>query len=351
MDYHVIGLMSGTSLDGLDIAYCKFFSEGGWKFQLLHSETIIYDDEWKDKLKRVHLMSAEDISRLDALYGMYLGSMVNHFCSKHSIRPDFISSHGHTVFHQPHNGFTKQLGSGAHLAGESGMTVVCDFRSLDVALGGQGAPLVPIGDKYLFSEMDFCLNLGGIANVSFGKGDERIAFDVCPCNMVLNYFAGKKGFDYDKDGELASQGKINIELLNRLNSLSYYSKPFPKSLGREDVELEIIPLIESFNINVEDVLSTFCKHIALQISRAVSSADAGKKMLITGGGTFNAFLIKIIKGESEIQIEIPAKDIVEYKEAIIFAFLGVLRMRGEANCLKSVTGARRNNCGGAIYLP
>lgn len=349
--YKVIGLMSGTSLDGVDIAYCEFSYDEIWSFKLIHAETISYDTYWKKKLIEVYNESAEKISETDCSYGNFLGKLVKNFCEKYKLSPDFISSHGHTVFHQPHIGFTKQIGSGAHLSANAGLPVICDFRSADVALGGQGAPLVPIGDKYLFGDADYCLNLGGIANISFEQNNERLAFDICACNLVLNYYSLKKGLAFDRDGEIAASGKINLTLLNKLNNLPYYSKAFPKSLGREDVERDIISLIESFDLNVVDVLATFCEHIALQIAIITEKVQKQKKMLITGGGALNTFLINCIVKKSNTEIIIPEKEIIEFKEAIIFAFLGVLRIRKEINCLKSVTGARANSCGGAIYDP
>lgn len=347
--YKIIGLMSGTSLDGVDIAYCEFSFDTVWSFQLIHAETIVYDDRWKKILGEIHQADAEKISEIDCMYGNYLGNLVKNFCTKYKLNPDFVSSHGHTVFHQPSKGFTKQIGSGAHIAAHAGFPVICDFRSLDLALGGQGAPLVPIGDKYLFPNADYCLNLGGIANISFDNNNQRIAFDICACNLVLNYYAVKKGVSFDKDGQIAASGKINTALLNSLNSLPYYSKTFPKSLGREDVEKEIIPLIDSFNLSAEDILSTYCEHISFQIANVTGKTKNGKKMLITGGGALNGFLKNCIIRNSNTEIIIPKKEIIEFKEAIIFAFLGVLRIRNEINCLKTVTGASMDNCGGAIY--
>ena len=349
--YQVIGLMSGTSLDGLDIAHCEFdYSNNEWKFKLIQSETVSYDNHWREMLGEIHKKSAEEITAADCAYGDFLGQQVKVFCDKHKLVPDFISSHGHTIFHQPEKGYTKQIGSGAHLAAITGSTVICDFRSVDVALGGQGAPLVPIGDKYLFKDAGYCLNLGGIANISFDKNHVRIAFDICACNLVLNYYAQKKGLSYDENGNLASAGVIVSELLLALNNHSYYKKDYPKSLGREDVERDLIPLIDKFKCRIEDILATFCEHIAFQISNSILDEGTKRGMLITGGGTLNKFLVNRISENSRVQVIIPERKIIEYKEAIIFAFLGVLRIRNEINCLKSVTGARIDNCGGAIYL-
>lgn len=349
--YNVIGLMSGTSLDGVDIAFCEFNFNDVWSFKLLQSETISYDAFWNKTLQEIHHSSAEEICKADCKYGNLLGKLVKDFCEKFQLSPDFVASHGHTVFHQPQIGFTKQIGSGAHISANAGLPVICDFRSLDVALGGQGAPLVPIGDKYLFADAEYCLNLGGIANISFDQSGERIAFDICACNLVLNYYSLKKGMAFDKDGILAGRGKINLLLFEKLNNLAYYSKLFPKSLGREDIEKDIVPLINSFDLSIEDILATFCEHLALQIAKITGDEKNQKKILVTGGGAFNNFLLNCIIKNCNGEIIIPDKKIIEYKEAIIFAFLGVLRIRNEINCLKSVTGARFNNCGGVIYLP
>lgn len=341
--------MSGTSLDGVDLAYCEFSFDTVWSFQLIHADTIVYDEFWKKILGEIHNTGAEKISEMDCSYGNYLGNLVKNFCTKYKLNPDFISSHGHTVFHQPSKGFTKQIGSGANIAAQAGFPVICDFRSLDLALGGQGAPLVPVGDKYLFPDADYCLNLGGIANISFDNNNQRIASDICACNLILNYYAVKKGVSFDKDGQIAAGGKINTALLNSLNRLPYYSKKFPKSLGREDVEKDIISLIDSFNLSTEDVLSTYCEHISFQIANVTGKTKKGETMLTTGGGALNGFLKNCIIRNSNTEIIIPKKEIIEFKEAIIFAFLGVLRIRNEINCLKTVTGASKDSCGGALY--
>jgi anhydro-N-acetylmuramic acid kinase len=347
--YHVIGVMSGTSLDGVDLAYCEFNFNGQWTFRIIHAETVSYNEYWKGLLGNIHKGSAEDISVADCMYGKHLGELVKDFCRKNSIVPDFISSHGHTIFHQPQKGFTWQIGSGAYLSAVSGFQVVCDFRSGDVALGGQGAPLVPVGDKLLFEKIDFCLNLGGISNVSYDHNGKRVAFDISPCNLVLNHFSMKRGMPFDEDGKLAENGTTHAGLLDKLNKVIYYSKSFPKSLGRENIENEFLPLIESFNLKVEDVLATLCEHIAIQISAVTGNGAMERTMLVTGGGALNKFLINCMKEKCKLNIIVPDRKIVEFKEALIFAFLGVLRLRGESNCLMSVTGASRDNCSGAVY--
>lgn len=348
--YNVIGLMSGTSLDGVDLAFCTFTHDIHWTFQFHFGKTIPYDNLWKEKLRNAQFLFPEDLKTLDKEYGKYLGELINDFIKEKNIEIDFISSHGHTIFHQPKKGITVQIGSGEEIKNVTGKTVVCDFRKGDVKLGGQGAPLVPIGDNLLFSQMDYCLNLGGIANISFEKNNERLAFDICACNIVLNELVSERGLIYDEDGELASLGKLNKTLMEELNRISFYSQPYPKSLGREDIDREVLPVLKKYEISLEDRLNTFCKHIAIQISNVLEKEISDTKMLVTGGGTLNKFLLECIEDKCNLKIIIPQKDIIDFKEAIIFGFLGVLRMRNEINCLKSVTGALRDSSGGIIFF-
>jgi len=347
--YNVIGVMSGTSLDGVDIAYCVFSEEDGkWLYFIKYAELNKYDEYWNNTLLNIENSSAFDFVSTNKLYGHFIGKLLKNFIKKYNIQPDFIASHGHTIFHQPEKMITCQIGDGAAIAAETGLTVICDFRSLDVALGGQGAPLVPIGDKLLFAEYDFCLNLGGIANISFDKEKERIAFDICPVNIVLNKIAQNFGKVYDDNGFLASEGQINQELLNNLNELEYYKSYPPKSLGKEWVMKYFIPIINKSNLSDNDKLCTICEHIAIQISKVVNFSE-NKKMMVTGGGAFNSFLISRIKDYCKCVVIIPDSKTIEYKEALIFAFLGLLRMNNKNNCLSSVTGAKRDNIGGAVY--
>jgi anhydro-N-acetylmuramic acid kinase len=341
--------MSGTSLDGLDIALCRFKKANkGYKFKVLATHTVPYSATLKTKLKKAYSSKAVELTKLDHDFGTYLGDSTNKFLKQNKLKAHAISSHGHTIFHQPKLGFTTQIGSGASIAAVTKLTTVCDLRSLDVALKGQGAPLVPIGDKLLFSKYDSCLNLGGIANISYDKQGERMAFDVCICNMILNFLAERKGLAFDKDGKLAASGKINIDLLKKLNSLAYYKLKGSRSLGYEDFEKQILPLLKTKTSNV-DLLATFTEHIAQQIAQ-VLNANHLKTVLITGGGTFNSHLIKLIKQKTNCKVVIPTKTIVNFKEAIIFAFLGYLRLHHKTNTLKTVTGANTNSIGGAVYL-
>ena len=349
--YQVIGLMSGTSLDGLDIAFCLFNETNGkWSFKIKEAETIKYDKKWREKLSGAENKTAFEIALLNSEYGHYTGSQVNRFIKKNKIKADFVSSHGHTVFHQPDKKITFQIGSGAAIAAECKLPIVCDFRCLDVALGGQGAPLVPIGDKLLFSGYDYCLNLGGFANISFEHKNQRTAFDICPVNIVINDLCKKLGKEFDNKGIIARKGKINRTLLSELNKLNFYhqKKNHPKSLGKEWVVKHFYPLLNKYKLSIQDKLRTVYEHIAEQTARSTFKSQKSK-ILTTGGGVYNTFLIERIEALTNHKIIIPEKKIVEFKEALIFAFLGVLRMRNEVNCLKSVTGAAQDNIGGSVY--
>jgi anhydro-N-acetylmuramic acid kinase len=349
MKYKVIGLMSGTSLDGLDIAFCEFEKRGGhWDYAIIQAETIPYTEDWHERLSTIEMASAFEYVATDVEFGHLSGQLTAGFMKKHNLNPDFIASHGHTIFHQPSGKITAQIGRGSAIAAETGVQVVCDFRSLDVALGGQGAPLVPIGDQLLFGHFDYCLNLGGFANISFQKNDQRIAFDICPVNIVLNRLSRMVGQEFDSDGLLADQGRIDESLLEGLNSLAFYYQDPPKSLGKEWVVEHIYPLLDQSKLNVNDHLATFCEHIAVQIAKA-TRGNVSETLMITGGGAFNTYLVERIGFHSKTQIIIPDNLTINYKEALIFAFLGVLRMRNEINCLASVTGARRDSSGGAVH--
>ena len=351
MVYKVIGLMSGTSLDGLDLAYVEFAEEEGqWSFELKHSTTLHYNDEWFVDLGNAQRLPKGELEKLHIDYGLYLGRACVSFIEEHKINPDLIASHGHTIFHQPDKKYTYQLGDGRALASVCGIQTVNDFRSLDVSLGGQGAPLVPVGDRYLFSQYHVCLNLGGFANVSYDSNGSRIAFDVAPVNIVLNVMANALGKEYDDNGEFAATGKVDESLFDALNALPYYEDQAPKSLSREWLDEFFMPLVRDSKVSDKDKLCTLCKHIAVQVRRSTLDLGVlpGSQMLITGGGALNGYLVECIKQEAQLEIVVPDRAIIEYKEALIFAFLGVLRMRGAINCLSSVTGAERDSSCGVI---
>lgn len=348
-DYKVIGVMSGTSLDGLDLAYLHFYKEKfNWRFEILKAKTFSYDEKWRSTLNIAFNYNQQELELLNENYTGFLANQIQVFIDKNEIvELDAVCSHGHTILHQPENGFTLQIGNLPKIAALLEKTIVCDFRVQDVQLGGQGAPLVPIGDELLFSEYEYCLNLGGFSNISFNSEGKRIAFDISPVNIVLNYFTEKIALEYDDEGKLAKSGDICEDLLNELNSLAFYKKSFPKSLGKEFIQDEILPIIEKYNLSIKDILRTFVEHIAIQISNVVND---NSKVLVTGGGTYNSFLISRLR-ELKYSVEwiIPKDDLIQFKEALIFGFLGVLRLRNEINVLSSVTGASKNHSSGNIF--
>ncbi|MBT0607500.1 anhydro-N-acetylmuramic acid kinase [Aequorivita echinoideorum] len=348
--YHIIGVMSGTSLDGIDLAEINFkYSEGKWDFEIITAETVPYSVFWRNELKNAIQYSEVKLDRLDFKYTEKLCNEILNFIKKNNILEiDAICSHGHTIFHQPEKGFTYQIGNIPRIAKMLGHTVVCDFRKQDVELGGQGAPLVPIGDRMLFPEYDYCLNLGGFANCSFEKNGKRIAFDICPANIVLNKYAEKLGKDFDEDGDFARSGTIDDNLLRQLNSLKFYSENPPKSLGVEWVNKFIFPVLTASKLSEENILRTFTEHVAIQLANQFPEKAS---VLITGGGAYNSFLMERLKANTSVEIKIPQPEIVEFKEALVFGFLGVLKLRGENNCLASVTGAVRDHDSGKIFFP
>jgi len=350
-EYNVIGVMSGTSLDGIDLVYAKFCLNETWSFEIVHAETVEYPSNWHEALKELVNTPIEELKAIDTNYTEYLAKVIKNFIIKYQIKNiDAICSHGHTALHQPENKLTYQIGNRPFLAELLKETVVCDFRVQDVELGGQGAPLVPIGDELLFSEFDFCLNLGGFANVSTNFNRNRIAYDICPVNIVLNHYIRKLGLNYDDEGKIASEGMISVKLLNQLNALEFYKETYPKSLGLEWVNNTVFPLIDTFKLEIQDVLKTFVEHIAIQIASEINKKNTGS-VLITGGGVYNIYLMDRIKAHAVQKIIVPKNEVVEFKEAVIFGFLGVQKLRNEVNCLSSVTGAIKDHSSGKIFLP
>lgn len=341
--------MSGTSLDGIDFAVVDFqLINGKWKFQINETQTYSYSKEWFEKLKFAAKLSKIELDNLNNEYTFYLNQQINRFIDEFKITNlDAIASHGHTILHNPKEGFTLQIGNLPELKNGFDIPIVCDFRVQDVKFGGQGAPLVPIGDRLLFSEFDFCLNLGGFSNISYEIAGVRIAYDISPVNTVLNFYANLLELEYDENGDIASKGNIHFDLLEILNANDFYQKSFPKSLGIEFVFNEVLPIINRFNIEIQDVLATYVEHIAIQIENVLKNKTG--KMLVTGGGAFNTFLIERIKKRNpNIQIIIPNAEIINYKEALIFAFLGILRLINTNNVLASVTGAKMDHSSGVI---
>ena len=346
--FYVIGVMSGTSLDGLDLIYLKFRQNERWNFEIINSKTYPYDDSVTKLLTNISKKSLEEVKKIDIEYCKKLAKLIRQFINEFSINKiDFVSSHGHTAIHDPSSSITYQIGNMPIISKEINQNVICDFRVQDIKLGGQGAPLVPVGEKYLFQEYDSFLNLGGFANISKHKGESIIAYDICPVNILLNNLSKKIGKDYDDKGSIASSGNFIVNLYEELEKLEYYQSSPPKSLGIEWVDENIFPLLNKyFDYPIEDLLNTLSNHIANQISNNLKDID---KVLVTGGGAYNDYLIDIIRSKTDSEIIIPSKNIIEFKEALIFAFLGVLRYLNINNCYSSVTGALKDHCSGKIF--
>jgi len=348
-EHVVLGMMSGTSCDGLDMACCRFHHDGtSWQYSILAAETIAYDEERRRMLSGLIRLSATDLLEAHSGLGRYFGKTASAFIRHHGLSPSIIASHGHTVFHQAEKGFTFQAGSGAAIAAVTGIDTVSDFRTLDVALGGQGAPLVPLGDKLLFTDHPVCLNLGGIANVSFDdETGQRIAFDICPVNMALNHLAAEAGMPYDQDGALARTGSVDERLLAQLDALPYYNLAPPKSLGFEWFETAFLPFLADASIPLANRLYTVGEHAAKQIGKVLDGRPS--PILVTGGGALNTYLMERLTAHCKSEITVPSIELVQFKEAVVFAFLGLLRKHNGINTLSSVTGARADSSGGSLF--
>lgn len=346
----VTGIMSGTSLDGLDLAYCAFPAKNLSDFRIVHAKTISYPAKWQQSLREAELATGTTLAKMHFDYAKYVAQCIKDFHREAELEaPELLAFHGHTLFHRPDLGFTFQLGSGAALAAATGIAVASDFRSANVAIGGQGAPLVPIGDRDLFPHYGACLNLGGFANISYTAEKQLVAYDICPANMALNDWVSRIQKTFDKNGHIAASGTVRRGLLNVLNSLQFYREPFPRSLGREWYLECFRPVAEQAALDVRDTLATLCEHIAMQIGTAIGTSGQAD-VLVTGGGAHNSFLMKRIRFHSEASIEVPERTIVDFKEALVFAYLGLLRLNGVSNCLQSYTGASRELISGQIHL-
>ncbi len=354
--------MSGSSLDGLDIVFAELSeSAGKWEYETRHAETKEFPGELKTQLQSAGQLSALEYLRLHSSFGHYIGHQVKLFIEANNLQHQVqvISSHGHTVFHEPNNRMTAQLGDGAAIAAVTGINVVSDLRAMDLALGGQGAPIVPLGEKLFFGDYKLLLNLGGIANISAANDTDYIAFDVCPANRVLNMLAEEAGKTYDKDGLLASKGFVRDEVLFKMNQQPYYTRPFPKSLANDFGVDTIYPLLKQANLSTSDALRTMVEHICIQLTRSTGrllntfKETRPTKMLVTGGGAHNEFLMQRLQSALSvmgIKLELPSKAVIDYKEALIMALLGVLRWREENTVMHSVTGAQRSSIGGAVWM-
>jgi len=343
--WYCLGIMSGTSLDGVDIAYIKFVETNTIEYHILVADTIPYSAFWKQELTNAFTSTAVAITKLDVDYGKYLGELINVFIKNNNISNlDFIASHGHTIFHKPAAGYTLQIGNGASIASTCRQQVVCDFRKQDVAKGGEGAPLVPIGDQLLFSDYDYCLNIGGFANISYEEGKIRKAFDICPANIILNHYTRKMGLEYDDQGKIAKKGALDTKLLESLDSLSIYQEK--KAMSNEFVVSDIIPLIDSYNLSTPIILNTVTEHIAIKIGGLFKEKTT---VLVTGGGAFNTYMIERIIQNSNAKIIIPNNTLINYKEALIFGLLGLLRIENRINVLASVTHANEDHSSGIVF--
>lgn len=363
MVFKAIGLMSGSSLDGLDLVFVHFLENAGnWSYEIKAADCYPYEEPWQERLKKAPGISAADYCLLHADYGHYLGEQVNRFIDAHSLhlQMDLIASHGHTVFHRPERRMTAQIGDGAAIAAETGVAVVSDLRHMDVAVGGQGAPLVPMGEKWLFPDYQLFLNLGGIANLSFHEAAKCTAYDICPANRVMNMLAAKEGLAFDRDGDIARSGNVYAPLLAELNALPYYEKQPPKSLANEFGAETVFSIIARHPLSTADKMRTFVAHIVDQIEKNVARLlidqhplTSEYQLLVTGGGAWNTFLLTALQGRLNaygVEVLIPDADTVVYKEAVIMAFLGVLRWRENNTALPSVTGASRGSIGGALWM-
>ncbi len=342
-----IGLMSGTSLDGLDIAKARFDIDenGDWNGELLEFECFDYPEELWGGLRGSMEMSALELKYLEKNWSEFAASKV---CEM-KLEADLLCSHGHTVFHKPEDGITVQIGSGAILAARTGIPTICDLRSLDVAYGGTGAPLIPMVDRHLFSEYNACVNLGGFSNISISTDEETIAWDMGPCNNLLNLLAREVGKDFDEDGTMAREGLISESLLKELLALEYHDLRPPKSIGMEWFYNSLVPIIaNNTGFSLENIMCTCVEYIAHTITKDLPDG----KVLFTGGGARNIFLIeRLNKLVDKSEIHIANEPMIDAKEAYGFAFLGLQRWLLMDNVLDSVTGASRPTSSGAIWLP
>lgn len=343
--YKALGVMSGSSLDGVDLALCTFtLKDDRWSFSLDDGCTVPYTAAFQERLQATMAGSALELARLDRDLGDMIGNACKEFLRGRPV--DVIGSHGHTIYHKPDEGLTLQIGHGARIAAITGRPVIFDFRTKDIALGGQGAPLVPLGEKLLFPEHRLFLNIGGICNIAQHQGGQVLGYDVCIGNQALNLLAGLEGLPFDNDGDLARAGSVDRTLLDRLNDLPFHHRPPPRSLGREWFQEAMVPLITEPGISVQDRMRTVVEHIAFTLTEAIGMGT--EKVLTTGGGAHNTFLVERLNALIGGRLIVPGKMVVDYKEAMIFAFLGVRGLRGESTALASVTGATRDSSGGHL---
>lgn len=351
--YKVVGIMSGTSMDGLDIAHCDLTPQenGKWSYKINAAKTVAYNDLWRLRLSKLRNQNALNVYKTDRYFGEYIGELINEFLNETGLDADLIGSHGHTIFHQPENNISYQVGSASAISGVTGLPTVANFRAMDVVKFGEGAPISGIGDRLLFSEFDMCLNLGGFANISAEVDGKAVAYDVCPCNILLNRVAREFGKEYDEDGKIAEQGNIDYDLLSDLNSIGYYSDSYPKSLGREWINENFWFRVRESEANKEDRMKTLVDHIAQQVGENIEDLakdSSATRVYVTGGGAYNNSLIDHLRTHTDAEIIVPENDVVEYKEALIFALLATLRVQNKTNILNSFTGAETDSVAGDL---
>lgn len=346
--FKIIGIMSGTSLDGIDIAHCTFKESRDWTYKIDKAITVQYPKKLKNKLKSSIELSGYDLIKLDHSLGEFIGLEINKFIKYNNLNPELISSHGHTVFHNPKEKIGLQIGNANKILSIVKLPVINNFRELDIILGGQGAPLVPIGEKLLFKGYNYFINLGGILNLTKIDPRNMYAYDVVASNLVLNNISNKLNLEYDHKGEIARNGKLIPKLFDKLNSIEYYKKNYPKTIGIEWINKNIYPTIYKLNYNLKDVMNTFSNHIAYQLIKNINGEK--NKILVTGGGAYNEYLIEKIKLYDNNKNEwiIPNDNLVNYKEALIFAFMGLLKRMNKQNILNDVTGCKFKISGGNI---
>ena len=361
MVYRAIGVMSGTALGGLDIVFAELQeAAGSWKYTIGAADRYPYSSDWKEKIRKATSLSSVDYLSLHTAYGHYIGKEVRRFIAEHALdyQVQLVVSHGHASFHLPEQRLTAQLGAGSAIAAETGINVVSDLRAMDMALGGNGAPIVPMGEKLLFGEYQCFLNIGSIVNIACHTPEEVISFDICPANKVLNMLAAQAGETYDPGGKMAATGEVKQPLLQILNELEYYSMPYPKYLSIDFATDVIFPLLKGHNTN--DAMRTYVEHVAVQTVNALvqlypeaATGTLRPKLLVTGGGANNTFLVNRILGLAEamqIEVIIPDQNIINFKEALVMALIGILRWREENNVLAAITGAERDSIGGAVWI-
>ncbi|MEM9719780.1 MAG: anhydro-N-acetylmuramic acid kinase [Bacteroidota bacterium] len=351
-----VGVMSGTSLDGVDLVAAEFSwtEKEIYQYSILSSRSIPYSDQWVSRLANLIDQSGEIFAKTHVYYGHFLGATIRNFIKEENISPDFVGSHGHTIFHQPEKNFTAQIGDGETVVSYLTCPYVTNFRNKDVALGGQGAPLVPLGEKYLFPGRHLFLNLGGFCNLAV----EGLAYDVSSCNGVLNYLVQQiyPELPFDDKGNLAASGNFSEALFTELEALPFYQAAAPKSLGWEWVIEEVLPIVNRSELPIQDKLHTFCHHVANQIFQSLRALNRqNESILISGGGTHNEFLISLIAerlSTLDIHIEKPVDDsFIDFKEALIFSFLALRTLTGKPTILPSATGASEAGITGSIHLP